>query len=171
MPVALHPIFVHFAIALTLFGVALDAAALFLERPAWHAAARLCWGWGAISIFVAAGFGWLDHARLHAGGGHLHSEAGGEWMEIHERLGWTLVALSGALFLWRWRLGERVGRTFLALAAAVALGVAVQGTIGGELVFRHGIGVVHADHDAHEGVAGAPDAHGAEEEGHAAHHH
>jgi len=152
-PAALHPIVVHFAIALTLFGVALDVAALWLGRSAWHVSARICLAWGVTAMLVSAGAGWFDHEQLHSSSGH--SAASGELMELHETLGWALVGVFGLLGVARWRAGDRVPRALLALLAAAGLGLLVQGHIGGTLVFRHGLGVVEESETLHEPAAAA----------------
>ncbi len=53
IPVAIHPIFVHFAVALTLFGVGLDAFGLYAGRREWHAAARLSLICGVVGMGLA----------------------------------------------------------------------------------------------------------------------
>jgi uncharacterized membrane protein len=144
IPVAVHPALVHFAIALTLFGVATDLAAYLTGRKAWHQTARLNLTWGVAGIAVAAMAGWFDHQRLHEATAHTH--AGGDLMRIHQYLGWTLLIAFSALLLWRHRLGGSISGAFVLLGLLAGVGMMVQSHIGGQLVYREGIGI-HIPHD------------------------
>ena len=141
IPAAIHPIFVHFAIALSLFGVALDAYAFFLDRPEWHRAAKLSLACGVLAMATAALAGWWDHERWHDAAPHVHGGGGISLMTFHQYAGWSLLLLFSALLAWRCRLGARVSRAFLTVASVGVLGVLVQGHIGGQLVFRQAVGV------------------------------
>ena len=174
-PEAVHPIVVHFAIALALFGVALDLAALVLDRPQLHASASLCLGWGALAVLVAAAAGWFDHERAHAAAGHVHSAGAGELMETHEILGWLLAAAFAALGFWRWRAGDRPPSLLVRISVVAALGLILQGHLGGTLVFRDAVGIQHHEEAeawhaqaAHHTESAGP---GSADRDHAAHSH
>ena len=139
IPAAIHPIFVHFAIALTLFGVGLDAFALFTGKSHWHEAARINLMAGVVAMAAAVASGWWDHERWHEVAEHTHFTP--NLMEVHEYLGWSLLALFSLLLIWRIRLSASPSRSFVWIALVGALGILVQGHIGGQMVFLQGAGI------------------------------
>jgi len=139
IPAAIHPIFVHFAIALTLFGVGLDAFALFRGKRHWHEAARMNFIGGVVAMAAAVASGWWDHERWHEVAEHTHFTP--NLMQVHEYLGWSLLALFSLLLIWRIRLTAPPSRSFVWIALVGALGILVQGHIGGQMVFLQGVGI------------------------------
>jgi uncharacterized membrane protein len=139
IPAAIHPIFVHFAIALTLFGVGLDAFALFRGKSHWHEAARMNLIGGVVAMAAAVASGWWDHERWHEVAEHTHFTP--NLMEVHEYLGWSLLAFFSLLLIWRIRLTASPSRSFVWIALVGALGIMVQGHIGGQMVFLQGAGI------------------------------
>jgi uncharacterized membrane protein len=77
-------------------------------------------------------------------------------MRIHQYLGWTLLIAFSALLFWRRRLGGAASRAFVLLALLAGVGMMVQGHIGGQLVYREGMGV-HTTHVALEPQASRPE--------------
>ncbi len=98
----------------------------------------MLWG-AAISACIAAVFGWFAYNSV------LHDEAGHLAMTIHRN--WALVALGAMILLaaWSarsWRSTEVPSYGFLVLLAAMWLLLAIAAWHGGEVVYRHGLGVM-----------------------------
>ena len=127
-----HPVFVHFALALPLM-----ASALYpLSRgvPSARPAAHWCLGVGVCFLWLAVGSGMWAAIRAGAEGEARAAIA------LHQYWGWAtavLYSLAVALIASLRRVGWPV-LTVLALAAVAAVGA---GYLGGENVYRHGIGV------------------------------
>jgi len=151
IPAAIHPIFVHFAIALTLFGVGLDAFAFFSGRTALHQAAKFNLVGGVFGLATATLTGWFDHERWHASAIHTHTHDALNFMTVHQYLGICLLVFFALLVFWRLRFTSSVPRLFVILALFGALGIVAQGYIGGQLVFEQGTGVsMPHEHDEHD---------------------
>ncbi len=137
---ALHPAVVHFPIALLLLNLLLTWRYLqtrdpFVERCA-YGALGLGW-WGALA---ATGTGTIATALEWP----LRPDVLG-WLNLHALFGLALLVVYGRALLWRRRepdvLQSPARRRYLALLVAGALLVAVDGWIGGHLVYRLGLGV------------------------------
>ena len=139
LPTTWHPIFVHFAIALVVSSVGFDLFARWRGREEWHRVGRLNLLWGVVGLAVAAATGWFEHSRPHA---HLVESPNLDTIvEVHEILGYALLAFFAVLLLWRLRLGDRPPAAFIALGVAGVLAIAVQGHLGGVMVYRYGTGI------------------------------
>jgi uncharacterized membrane protein len=131
----LHPLLVHFPVALLTFGVCADLIAVVRKNPA-----AVVVGWwaqlaGTAGILLSAASGLLAKGRI--------AEAAVlDLLATHEQLAFVTAGAFAGLFFWR--VGSRgrplSGLYLVCLVAALAL---VWGTawFGGELVYRHGIGV------------------------------
>lgn len=157
----LHPLFVHFPIALFLSAVFFYAVGLLIRNDGFLAAGKWALVLGAISAAFTVWQGLLAEATVP------HAEAVHETLVVHKHLGYLILGLS--LFLSAWVLLSRVlipakGRWFF-LGALICLSLLViqTGDLGGRMVFLHGTGVgaksrpegsaepreAH-DHDRHE---------------------
>lgn len=138
----LHPIFVHFTVALLTVAVLLFALAPLaggtLQRQ-WRVVARwnLWFGTGFAVITVITGF--LAYNSV------VHDTAGHAAMVDHRN--WAVITVSAYIFLAAWSMigayrGRERGPLFI--LAALLAGALLAGTAwrGGELVFRHGLGVM-----------------------------
>jgi len=147
-----HPLFVHFPIALLSVGLICDVAGVVLKKDSLSSA-----GWGLQAFGVAAAATEAVTGLL-AAPSLLHSESAHEVMEAHETL--ELIAVGVFILLFAWR---SVGRTRLPrktvltvvffVVYAAAVGTLLYGAhLGGRLVYEFGIGVsaVPAVEDAHE---------------------
>ncbi len=147
----LHPVFVHFTIALLFVSAVLAVTAGLAADKPWSATARAAARWnfaiglGLTILTAAAGF--YEYFTVdHDTPSHLA-------MTGHRNI--ALITVTGflALGVWVWRAGgEKTFRspvfiTALSLAAAL---LGFTGYLGGELVYRHGLGV--ASLPAAEGV-------------------
>ncbi len=137
---ALHPAVVHFPIALLLLNLLLTLWYLrqpdaFVERAA-YGALVLGW-WGALAAVLTGTVAALIEWPLRPG------VLG--WLNWHALLGFVLLIVYGRALLWRRRVPDvLLGRDrvrYVALLAAGAMLVAVDGWLGGHLVYRLGVGV------------------------------
>lgn len=139
MSLALHPMLVHFPIALLFVSVLFDIASSVFTRDSLREGA--CWllGFGLIGGLAAAIAGGLaEHAAERAG----VPEA---LIETHEALAYTTLGIMAVLFVGRVVLRDRFrGRVFAAYLLGATLGllaVSATGHTGGNLVYEHGAGV------------------------------
>lgn len=175
-----HPLLVHFTIGLLLAGTVFYLLALLLPSGRLSLEAVLAARWtlsaGMLITFATVLAGWYAYGSV------AHDDAGHAAMTDHRNWALATAALFLVLVLWdllRARDGRKAGLTvgLALLAASVLLGV--TGYKGGEVVYRHGIGVMslpdvddHAHGDdahGHEGTAGntTPDGYAEKrEEGH-----
>ncbi len=148
LPDPLHPVVVHFPIVFLLSGLLLAVGAVFIRRRglAWIAFAILALG--AAGTVAAVGTGNDEASR--AGG---ISEAAEDLLDEHEEWGETTrnVALVTALVALTAAGAAKVRFAGRGLSAATALlaGSAVfctmqTGHLGGQLVYKHGVGISKA---------------------------
>ena len=158
----LHPAVVHFPIALSVLSVGADAMGWLLRGRALSsslfAAGWLALAAAVLSAVIAIALGIRD-MRLATIEEDVHRQ-----VHHHMRVGFTVfVAL---VLLLGWRLSRvlggdpSVGLAYLLAGTAILTLVAYQGWLGGELVFRHRVGVsVAPGGDAHDmaGMKGSED--------------
>ena len=168
-----HPIVVHFPIALTIVAFLLSIAA-YVRRShpvsAQLAAAGHFTLWlAAISAAVAVLLGWLAFNSVN------HDDAGHAAMLLHRS--WAIPTAIGLILLscwdaWKYRVNELISVPMLFLLFLLSQAIAVTGWLGGEVVYRHGIGVLslpsneisaHGQHHKHGGKDAAEHAHGMSE--------
>ncbi|MCR4317333.1 MAG: hypothetical protein NUW37_13430 [Planctomycetes bacterium] len=143
----LHPVVVHFPVALFIVGFLLDAVGIALKREALFEAASWCLGIGAIGALTAA---FIAHAHLDQGAG----EDALATLENHELGAYVTISLAlfaGAIrgyFAFRARQSRALRYISAFALLAVALSVGVTGFFGGELT--HGGGHEHGESDSNE---------------------
>ncbi len=157
-----HPIVVHFPIALTVIAFLFNIAA-YLRRShpasAQLAAAGHFTLWlAAIGAAVAVLFGWLAYSSVN------HDDAGHAAMLLHRS--WAVPTAVGLILLaswdaWKYRVNELISVPMLFILFLLSQSIAVTGWLGGEVVYRHGIGVLslpasegagHSGHHEHGGT-------------------
>jgi uncharacterized membrane protein len=133
----LHPMAVHFPIALLALGLLAALGSARSGAPAWlrgAAFALLCLGTAA--LWVALGLGLLAE-RLAA-----HEPAAWRVMAEHKRLAWISTGLFSALLaVWRW-VPKRGFPVLLAAWALLYVLLAVTAHQGARLVFEFGVGSI-----------------------------
>jgi uncharacterized membrane protein len=158
-----HPVVVHFPIALTIVAFAATLASqLFKKRTFTNQLAivshYMLW-LAAATALVAVAFGWLAYNSVN------HDDAGHAAMNVHRiwALTTTAVLVLLALFDFKKHQSSTVMPIYLVCLLALASAL-VGGTawLGGEVVYRHGIGVLalpqpEAEAAGHEHAAGAED--------------
>ncbi len=155
-----HPILVHFTVALFSISALLYLAGLVLKKPNLLIVARWNLWIGALAtiLTVIAGF---DAYNSIPHDGPLHAA-----MTDHKK--WALVTASifGVLALWalfKHRGAKTVGVAFVGLILLASGLLAVTGYKGGEVVYRHGGGVMRMPEISGDGGHGSH-AHGEGEE-------
>ncbi len=147
-----HPVFVHFTVALLFVAATLLWLGWAMrEQPL----GVTCLTIGHWLLWIGAGFTVATVAAgLYAYATVAHSDAGHAAMTDHRNWALPTAAVWWALALWAaWRVrnSRAVGLPFLGAVVVAAGMLAVTAYKGGELVFRHGVGV-----EAARGAAAAP---------------
>ena len=145
LPDPLHPAIVHFPIAFLIAGAVVAVLAIFVRR--WHLP------WLAAIILVAGALGSV--AALITGEEEEHkveplAAAADHILEEHEEWGETtrnlallaaLLAVAAAFTVRQPIVGRGLSIVTAVIALAAVYAVAEAGHYGGELVYRHGVGV------------------------------
>ena len=138
-----HPIFVHFTIGLLVPAAGLLFVAAIFPSRSWSGRCLVAARWNLwIGAVVTAGTG---AAGLYAFATVAHDAQGHIAISDHRNWAFGTALVWWSLALWAVRRRRAEGRpsgAFLALAAAGVIGLLVTGWKGGELVFRHGMGVL-----------------------------
>lgn len=153
-----HPIAVHFPIALTLIALLFSLAARVGSRHNLATQLATVGHWtlwiSGVTATIAAGLGWLAFNSVD------HDDAGHAAMLIHRN--WAIPTAIGLLLLAMWDVfksrAHQVMSWFTLIVLTLLSGsVAVTGWLGGEVVYRHGIGVLSLPE-----IAAGSDSHGHE---------
>ena len=135
---SVHPLIVHFPIALLLTATTLDLIAVLMKRPNLHRIALWNLGLGMLGAAAAVASG------LRAQAVAKHSFEIWEVMEVHERLGITTLILAIMVLSWRVKHRDQLTRRARLLTLGVMLvmctTVSVGGYLGGRLVYEFGVG-------------------------------
>jgi uncharacterized membrane protein len=126
----IHPLVVHFPLALWLTSTLFDILALGRDDPMYRRTA--CWlvGLGLLGAAAGIAFGWLDlldQERQGVGPGLLLRH------RTHSLVAYLATAVYLANFLWRRRTQNRVAGILLGLSLAGAILIAITGYLGGAL--------------------------------------
>ncbi len=133
----IHPLFVHFPIALLILAGVLDAIAVVRRDESLHRAAWFTLFFGVLAMIATVVTG------LRAEDTVAHGGAAHELMERHEFYAFTLLGVAVAALLLRpkpakgrrWMIGTVVAEIALLWPLVVATGY-----YGGEMVYGHGVG-------------------------------
>lgn len=141
---ALHPFTVHFPIALLLVSGLFTVIALRRGEPAWETSAYHCLLVGWLAGVVAALSGSFDAARQLIGPEAPRALVG--WVNAHAFVNLAALVVYGQALLQRRRRPDLLAdamarRGYLRLHAVGALLLVVGGWLGGQLVYRFGLGV------------------------------
>jgi uncharacterized membrane protein len=128
-----HPVMVHLPLVGLVFAVAFDLVASRTRSPRWRDAATVLWWVGLLGAATAITTGLLAYNRVE------HSDLAHEEMLLHRNVALVTVIVLLVTALWRWRRPYARGAALLGLIGAVALGAV--GYLGGDLVYRHGLGI------------------------------
>jgi uncharacterized membrane protein len=144
----MHPIFVHFTIALTSASLVFDALGFFLNRASLSSAG----GWtllgSAVMTLMTISTGLTSSTRAPVEEGEARS-----FLRAHMALGLIFFGLLVAVTFWRvslWQNGRGVSWLYLLSLVVVSLVMSLQGYLGGELVYRYGVEVEQAHRELSE---------------------
>jgi uncharacterized membrane protein len=144
----MHPIFVHFTIALTSASLVFDALGFFLDKTSLTNAG----GWtllgSTVMTLMTISTGLTSSTRAPIEEGEARS-----FLRAHMALGLFFFGLLVAVTFWRlslWQNGRGVSWLYLTSLAVVALVMTMQGYLGGELVYRYGVEVEQAHRELPE---------------------
>jgi len=151
----LHPLFVHFPIALLSAFVLLEIAGTFLMIDRLKAAATWMLYLGTLGAAAAVVAGFIAAASVeHSGEVH-------EILELHEHLGLTVLGLSVFLSAWRTlvlaRFSYKAQVIHILVGIVMVVVMAFGADFGGLMVYKYGVGTEHYRAGADE--AGAPHVH------------
>ncbi len=138
---SVHPLVVHFPIALLLTALLFDALALALGRPGLHRVALWNLSLGTLGAGVAVWTG-TQAAAIAKHSFEIH-----QVMELHRKLGIATLILG--IFVVGWRLFTRDRLTTKARGLTLLIMLAMAGTLGlgahlgGRLVYAFGVGGVY----------------------------
>jgi len=138
-----HPVFVHFPIAFATAAVAFTTIGTVFKNRSWTAQCLMTGRWmlwaAAIFACIAALFGWLAYNSV------VHDEAGHLAMTLHRNRALFALGALGLLVVLdirSWGSSVKPSHGFLILLVLAWLLVVSTSWHGGELVYRHGLGVI-----------------------------
>ena len=136
----LHPIVVHFVIAMAVISVIFDLIGVVLRRPNLFEVSFWNLLFATAAIFVAIIFGQVEAGLADPYG------ASRSILNLHSTIGWSLAGVLSLLTGWRYVLRNRDPQTlplpFLAAGGVLAVLVAIQVTLGNQLIWTYGLHTV-----------------------------
>src|SRR5687767_8912816 len=134
MGAPMHPIFVHFTIALTAASLFFDALGFLLGKASLAAAGGWTLVGSAVMTLMTISTGLTSSTRAPIEEGEARS-----FLRAHMALGLIFYGLLLAITFWRlflWQSGSGVSWLYLTALAIVSVVMTLQGYLGGELVYR-----------------------------------
>lgn len=150
----LHPLIVHFPIALLSIFFVLDLMGCLTKKIHWREAASYFLYFGTLCAAVTV------QAGIEAAYSVAHNETVHEIMVRHEYLGVSVLTISVILSLWRLRNGADLtggANHFFLILAGLMCGLMMLGAdLGGLMVYNYGTGVhaIHASDECHHALSG-----------------
>lgn len=136
-PDTIHPIVVHFVIAMVLFAVVCDAVGYFTQNYRLYEVSWWNMTFATVSIFVAIIFG-----QIEAGLADPYPAAVGD-LNLHTLLGWSLSGIIAAITGWRYIIRIRTPETlpiaYLGVNGVLTAIVLFQIYLGDKLVWVYGL--------------------------------
>ncbi|MBI3616498.1 MAG: DUF2231 domain-containing protein [Candidatus Omnitrophica bacterium] len=137
----IHPITVHFPVALLITAFFVETLALLAGKPNWHRVALWTLTLGALAAAAAV---WTGRQAMAAA---KHSFEIYQVMELHENLGYVVLSLAVLVAGWRLWARDRLSVKSRWIAWALlgsACGImAFSAHLGGRLVYEFGVGGVY----------------------------
>ncbi|MBA3760888.1 MAG: DUF2231 domain-containing protein [Gemmatimonadota bacterium] len=128
-----HPVVVHLPLVGLVVAAAFDLVAVRRRSARWRDAATVLWWVGLLGAAAAVTTGLLAYNRVE------HSDPAHVEMTLHRNLALAAVTVLLVTALWRWRRAYSQRAALLGLIGAGILGGV--GYLGGDLVYRHALGI------------------------------
>lgn len=136
-PDTIHPIVVHFVIAMVLFAVFCDVVGFLTKNPKLYEVSWWNLAFATASIFIAVIFG-----QIEAGLAEPYA-ASVSTLNLHSVLGWSLSGVLAIVTAWRYviRLQEKpqLSIPYLIASGFLVVLVCVQSYLGSVLVWVYGL--------------------------------
>ncbi len=136
-PDTIHPIVIHFTIAMVLFAVFCDAVGYFTRNPRLYEVSWWNYAFATVSIFIAVIFG-----QIEAGLAEPYTAAV-TTLNLHTTIGWSLSGIVAAITAWRYILRSRDPKvlpvSFLGTGLLLTGIVFYQVYLGDMLVWVYGL--------------------------------
>ncbi len=136
-PDTIHPIVVHFVIAMVLFAVVCDGIAYFTKNAHLHEVSWWNMVFATISIFIAIIFG-----QVEAGLATPYAAAAAD-LNLHTLIGWSLSGVLALITGWRYiirlKTPERLPKLYLGVNVLLTGIVLFQTYLGDKLVWVYGL--------------------------------
>lgn len=149
-PDTMHPIVVHFVIAMVLFAFVCDLIGYLNRNPRLYEVSWWNMFFATISIFIAIIFG-----QIEAGLAEPY-EAAESTMNVHTLIGWSLSGIISAITGWRYVLRYRNPKllpiSYLGASVLLTSLVFFQIYLGDKLVWVYGLHTVPVVQAVREGV-------------------
>jgi uncharacterized membrane protein len=149
-PDTIHPIVVHFVIAMVLFAVFCDILGYFTRNARFYEVSWWNFFFATISIFIAVVFGQIEAGLA---GPYPVAET---TLNLHTLLGWSLSGIIAAITAWRYVLRSRNPKSlplpFLGVGVLLLGLVGFQTYLGDLLVWVYGLHTVPVVEAMREGI-------------------
>lgn len=136
-PDTLHPILIHFVIAMVLFAVFCDFVGYFTKNPRLYEVSWWNLAFATVSVFIAIIFG-----QIEAGLAEPY-RAAADTLNLHTLLGWSFGGILAGITGWRYviRLREKpqLPVPYLVVNVVMVVLVGVQSYLGTLLVWVYGL--------------------------------
>ena len=146
----IHPIIVHFVIAMTLIAVVFDIIAIFTKRSNLFEVSFLNLVVATIAIFVAIIFGQIEAGLANPYGSSK------DILNYHSTIGWSLAAILSIITGWRYVSRQNnpnnLSLGFLFIDIMLALLVCIQVYLGDKLVWIYGLHTVPVVNAIRDGI-------------------
>ncbi|MEB3194273.1 MAG: DUF2231 domain-containing protein [Cyanobacteriota bacterium] len=148
----IHPIVVHFVIAMAIITVVFDLIGVLARKPQLFEVSFWNLLFATAAIFVAIIFGQVEAGLAEPYG------AARSILDLHSTLGWSLAGVLSLLTGWRYVLRsrdpQRLPLSFLAAGGVLAALVVVQVTLGNQLIWVYGLHTVPVVEAQRAGLVG-----------------
>ena len=146
----IHPIVVHFVIAMALVAVMFDFAGLILKKPNLFEVSFLNLIVATIAIFVAIVFGQIEAGLSNPYG------VSRDILNYHSTLGWSLAGILSVITGWRYvsrqNNPQELASGFIAVDMILAVLVCTQVYLGDMLVWIYGLHTVPVVQAIRDGI-------------------
>ena len=146
----IHPIIVHFVIAMTLIAVVFDIIGIFTKRSNLFEVSFLNLVVATIAIFVAIIFGQIEAGLANPYGSSK------DILNYHSTIGWSLAAILSIITGWRYVSRQNnpnnLSIGFLFVDIILAFLVCIQVYLGDQLVWIYGLHTVPVVNAIRDGI-------------------